>query len=336
MVIEGRLGNFCFGATVKALINRTAMAASDTFPLAIAVSYLLFYSTVLLLSIVGNVIVLCHCHWTIKRRQSSSSIKWFIANLAVSDLTFTVLSLLDFTAYSWTWRGGNVTCKIQGFLIEACYTVSIMTLVAISYQRRKAVVTPLRVRTDASDSEYKKLIAIWFASLLIGSPLLYAYKVEKDASGSLLCSNTFFGDLGKQVYYSIHALCVFIVPLTYMIYAQNSIFRTLRLRAFPIQDAFATGSRNRHRKVAKTLAAFSVAFAICWTPFIVFRTLVYFHLVDGLRYSWAACQILIFVNTVLDPILYGIYGENMKAFLRRFCKCTYSEISLVPRVVRLT
>jgi len=172
MVIEGRLG------TVKALISRTEMAASDTFPLAIAVSYLLFYSTVLLLSIVGNVIVLCHCHWTIKRRQSSSSIKWFIANLAVSDLTFTVLSLLDFIAYSWTWLGGNVTCKIQGFLIEACYTVSIMTLVAISYQRRKAVVTPLRARTDASDSEYKKLIAIWFTSLLIGSPLLYAYKLS--------------------------------------------------------------------------------------------------------------------------------------------------------------
>lgn len=310
------------------------MATSDTFPLAIVISFLLFYSTVLLLSVVGNVIVLCHCHWTIKRRQSS--LKWFIANLAVSDLTFTVLSLLDFTAYLWTWLGGNATCKIQGFLIEACYTSSIMTLVVISHERRKAVITPLRVRTDASDSEYKKLIAIWFASLVIGSPLLYAYKVEKDASGSFLCSNTFFGDLGKQLYYSIHAICVFIVPLAYMTYAQSSIFRTLRLRAFTIQDAFVTGSRNRHRKVAKTLAAFSVAFAICWTPFIVFRTLVYFHLVDGLRYYWAACQILIFVNTVLDPILYGIYGENIKAFLRGFCKCTCSQVSLEPRVGGLT
>ena len=305
------------------------MAIIDGFPLAIVVSFFLFYSSIFLLSVVGNVIVLCHCYWKIKR--GPSPLKWFIANLAISDLMFSVLSLLDFTSYLWTWLGGNASCKLQGYLIEACYTTSIMTLALISYERRKVVVTPFRARTDAPYAEYKKLIAIWIYSLVIGSPLLYAYKVEMDASGSFLCTNTSFGDLGKQVYYSIHAVCVFIIPLVYMIYAQSSISVTLRTAVISRHD---TVSSARHRKVAKTLAALSIAFAVCWAPFIIFRTLVYFHVLEGLRYFWAGCQILIFINTVLDPILYGIYGENIKAFLRLFFNCRHSQMS--PRIEGLS
>ena len=218
--------------------------------------------------------------------------------------------------FLWTWLGGRISCKLQSFLIEACNTSSIITLVIISFERRKAVMTPLRVRIS-SNKEYRKIFAIWMASLAIGSPLLYAYEVKQDASGSLICNNASFGDLGKQVYYSIHAICTFIVPLTYMIYAQSTIFLSLRSRVFPTQDDFTTVSSNRHRKVAKTLAALTVAFTVCWAPFMIIRKLMYFHLTDG-GYYWRASQLLIFLNTALDPILYGIYGESIGRFLERF------------------
>ncbi|XP_068751393.1 substance-P receptor-like [Montipora capricornis] len=225
------------------------MATSDGFPTAAVVFFVFSYTTVFLLSVMGNVVVFCHCYSTIKRRQSL--VKWFIANLAVSDLSFTGLSLLNFIAYLWTWLGGNATCKLQGFLIEACYTTSIATLAVISFERRKAVVTPFSARTNACDGVCKKLIVIWTSSLVINSPLLYAYETEIDASGSLLCTNSSFGDLGKQVYYSVHAFCVFIVPLVYMIYAQSSVFVTLRSRTFPTQDTFTTVSSDHHRKKGK-------------------------------------------------------------------------------------
>ncbi|XP_068670165.1 QRFP-like peptide receptor [Montipora foliosa] len=301
------------------------MATSDGFPTAAVVFFVFSYTTVFLLSVMGNVVVFCHCYSTIKRRQSL--VKWFIANLAVSDLSFTGLSLLNFIAYLWTWLGGNATCKLQGFLIEACYTTSIATLAVISFERRKAVVTPFSARTNACDGVCKKLIVIWTSSLVINSPLLYAYETEIDASGSLLCTNSSFGDLGKQVYYSVHAFCVFIVPLVYMIYAQSSVFVTLRSRTFPTQDTFTTVSSDHHRKVGKILAAFSIAFAVCWTPFVTFRTLAYFQIVEEKKQYWAAGQLLIFVNTVLDPILYGIYGENVKAFLQPAFQCRRFYIS---------
>ena len=285
------------------------------------VPFVAFYCSIFLLSVLGNVVVLCRCFWTVGRQ--ASSIRWFIANLAVSDLTFMVLTLFDYVAYFWTWLGGSATCKLQGFLIEVCYTTSILTLVVISSERRRAVVSPFSVITRPSQGKKKKIICIWIVSFVVGSPLLFAYNVSINESGLTRCTSISFGDLGKQIYYSIHGIGVYIIPLVYMVYAQTKIFRTLRARAATARDNFITGPTNCLRKVAKTLAAFSIAFVFCWTPFIMFRTLIYYRVIEEETYSWVGCQLLILLNTVLDPILYGIYGENMKAFLRRFFKCTY-------------
>lgn len=291
------------------------MATGDGFPTAIIVSFVFFYSVVFLLSIAGNVVVLYSCYKVLKRRQST--LKWFIANLALADLTFTVLTTFDSVNFLWTWLGGKASCKLQGFLIEACYTASIMTLVVISSERRKAVVTPFSTRMDASDGNNKKLVLIWIASLLIGSPLLYAYEVQMATNHSVICSNASFGDLQRQIYYSIHAVFVFIIPLTYMICAQTSVFKTLRSRVFPIRNAFTNVSSTRHRKVAKTLATLTVVFTVCWTPFITVRTMMYFHLIGG-GYIFRTSQLLILLNAALNPFLYGIYGENNGRIVQRF------------------
>ncbi|XP_020610542.1 somatostatin receptor type 1-like [Orbicella faveolata] len=301
------------------------MATSNGFPRAIVVSFVFFYFLVFMLSTVGNCLVLSICYRAIKRK--ASSLKWFIANLAIADLTFTFLSILDFITFIWTWLGGQVTCKLQHFLIEACYTASIMTLVVISFERLKAVIEPFSTRTRAPEGVYRKLAGLWFVSLVAASPLLYASQAHEDSTGGVSCSNIGFTDLGRQICYSIHSICFFLVPLIYMIYAQRSIFVTLRSSVFPTQNcSSAACSKLRHRKAAKPLVAVTVAFVGCWSPFIITRLLLYFQLTDD-GYIWRASQLLIFVNTALDPILYGIYGENLKSSLKRFLTCTVLQTS---------
>ena len=196
-----------------------------------------------------------------------------------------------------------------------------MTLVLISFQRIKAVLHPFNARLSDAEGVKKKVVALWLGSLVVCSPLLYAYQVETlDYSGEIICTNRPFGDLGRQIYYSIHAVCFFIVPLMYMIYAQTAISLALRSsrRVFPTQNM------NRHRKVAKTLAALTVAFIVCWSPFIIVRTLIYFHML-GEGHVWRASQLLVMLNTVLDPILYGIYGENLN--FRQYLRCIITRLT---------
>ena len=129
-----------------------------------------FYFFAFAFSIMGNCFVLSLCY----KRRGSSSLRWFIANLAIADLTFALLSILDIISFLWTWVGGQVTCKIQCFWIEACYTTSIMTLVLISFQRIKAVLYPFNARLSDAEGAKRKVVALWLGSLVVCSPLLYA------------------------------------------------------------------------------------------------------------------------------------------------------------------
>ena len=301
------------------------MATSDRLPTAIVATFSCVYFLVFLLAIAGNSLVVFLCF----KKRPPCPLKWFIANLAVADLSFNTLSILDIINFLWTWIGGQFSCKAQSFVIEACYNTSITTLVLISFERLQAVVEPFRARfLTTGESAHRKLIAIWVSSIIIASPLLYAYEVHVDASNAVLCTNIKFGDMGRQIYYSIHAACFFIFPLIYMIYTQRSIFLSLRSDAFTTRNALETvRTVQRHHKVAIILAALTVAFAICWSPFMVVRTLRYFHLTDD-DYIWRASQLLILLNTALDPILYGIYGENFKRYLLGLFKCTKFQSSI--------
>ncbi|XP_078358768.1 galanin receptor 2a-like [Oculina patagonica] len=297
------------------------MTTNDNISPLMFIIFLVFYSTVFIISIVGNTWVLVTCYKSMKRNRDTP-LMWLVANLASADLLFTFLTILNAVSFVWRWVGGDTTCKLQGFLIETSYTTSITTLVIISYQRLKAITDPFNARTtNWSNKEYIKIVIIWVSCLAVCSPLAHVYRVEtKD--GRAVCANTTWGPVGRQIYYSLHAIFFFAIPLLYMIFTQRNIFRALRTRVLPIRNSFITRSNHRHKKVARTLAALTTAFVFCWSPFMITRTLLYFYLVSpGL--VWRGSQLLICLNAALDPLLYGFYGGNLKSALRRVLRCNY-------------
>ena len=298
-----------------------AMADSDGFPLAIIVFLCIFYSTVFIFAIVGNTWVIGNCYKTI-RKKKYHTFTWLVANLACADLVFIFLTIFNIIGFFWKWVGGDNTCKLQGFLIEATYTTSISTLVVISYQRLRAVADPLDFNArnkDMSQKIYATLALIWILCFAVCSPLIFIYRVEIRDKGNIVCVNTSWGNKGRQIYYSLHGAFFFVLPLLYMIVTQTRIYRALRDRAMPRQSSSSEASNRKHKKVAKTLAALTIAFVICWSPFMITRTLIYFHLASpGL--VWRASQLLICLNAALDPLLYGYFGGNLKVVLKRLLR----------------
>jgi len=293
------------------------MAISNRFSTPIGVLFAAFYTTVFILSTVGNTWVLVTCYKTLKRRHFPFI--WLLATLASADLSFTFLTVFNSVGYFHQWVGGNSTCKLQGFLLEASYTASIITLVIISYQRRKALTDPFDARTRIWPlREYKKLVLIWGLSLAVCSPLLHIYYVRTNRNSEVVCVTLKASgkDTTPKIYYSLHTTFFFAIPLLYIILTQCRIFQTIRTSVVPINNLFMKRSTQRHRKAAKTIAALTVAFVLCWSPFMITRTLIYFHMASpGL--VWRASQLLIFLNAALDPLLYGFFGGNLKSSLRR-------------------
>lgn len=299
------------------------MATSDSFPLFMVVFLLTFYITVFIMSTVGNTWVVIICYKTLKQRYFS--LMWLVANLASSDLLFTFLTVFNIIGFFWRWVGGNSTCRLHGFLVEATYTTSITTLMVISYQRLKAITDPFSARNGSwANKEYVKLAIIWILCLAVCSPLVLIYRVETQENGDIVCINLTWGNIGRQIYYSLHGTFFFVIPLLYMLLTQTQIHRALRSRVLPISNSFIQKSNQRHKKVAKTLAALTIAFVICWSPFMITRTLIYFHLASP-NLVWRASQLLICLNAALDPLLYGYYGGNLKSALKRVLSCNYSR-----------
>lgn len=290
-------------------------------PLMMNIFYCL-YATIFTLAFVGNIFALITCYKTYK--VTTSVLFCFIASLAGADLMFTLLSIFDLIAFigQGDWFGGDPVCKIQSFLIESCYTVSILTLVAISYERLKAVSSPVLARAQPTDNRSIILKIIWVVGIASCTPLLYAYYVKRDENSDLsLCLNENMGDDGRQIYYAIQAVLLFLLPLGTMIWAHVKIFLHLSNHARTrISLRAKSGDGLQQKKVTKMLAIVTLVFFICYGPFMVIRTLRYFYVYNG-DAVWRLSQMMIFGQAAVNPIIYCFCSKQFRFSYKDLIRC---------------
>lgn len=282
------------------------------------------YMLIFVLGLVGNILALLTCYKNY--RVTTSILLVYIASLASADLLFIVLSTFDLLAYArGEWIGGDPLCKIQGFLIETSYSVSILTLVAISYERFRSVSSRRLARSKRIETRTIIVKLAWVVSVVLCAPVLYGYVSTRDnESGKLVCVNNLsWGDSGRKAYYAFQAVILFLLPLGIMIWAHFSIFRFLQAHS---KDGRTTSSvSSKQRKVTKMLAVVTLVFFCCWTPFIVIRALRYFGVYDG-DIMWKLSQLLILLNSGINPILYCFFSGQFRSSFKAFIKCNCKQI----------
>lgn len=311
-------------------------------PMMIAIFCL--YTIVFTLAFVGNIFTLITCYKIYKvTTKYLTVLLCYVASLASADLMFTLLSIFDLIALApfignGDWFGGNPVCKIQRFLIESCYTVSILTLVAIGYERLKATPSPVfRAQRTTKRTLIPKVLQhftcctnkrtnipkiIWVIGFAFCGPLLYAYYVKKEeTSGKLICVNEYMGDLGRQIYYIIQTGLLFlaleIIRRAYVKILNRFLSRprpSYRCRCMIEHD------RQKQRKITKMMAIVTLLFFICYGPFMVIRVLRYFHIYNG-DMMWRLGQMMIFGQTAVKPIIYYLYSEHFRFFFKDLIRC---------------
>ena len=265
------------------------------------------YATVFSLALFGNTLSLITCYRSYKDIKFVLPCFIAIASLASADLLFTLLSIFDLLAFvrDGDWFGGNVICKAQSFLIESCYTVSILTLIAISRERLRAVSSPLLARVEGSGERKLTLVGIWVIGILTCTPLLYAYHIVEDKeTGKSKCLNTQMGDKGRQIYYSIQAGLLFLVPLVFMTWAHIRIFKLLSIHERTRASLLSVRDEKQglhQNKVTRMLAVVTVIFFACWQ----------------------LAQMMIFIQASANPIIYCLYSQQFRYTLRDFFCCCF-------------
>lgn len=117
----------------------------DSMDFTFRVMRLTLYPLVLALGIVGNLLV-AFAILRNRRRDFRPSVRYFILNLAISDLIVLVMFIPFDLAYleHKVWIFGLVMCKFVNTLNYAFVTVSGTTLAAISIERHRSIVYPVK------------------------------------------------------------------------------------------------------------------------------------------------------------------------------------------------
>ena len=291
---------------------------------AFSISATCIYATAYVTSLIANVVLLS----TIAQRPKRH-LNHLLTSIASSDLALTLLSTFDAIAFhknSWTF--GVELCIIQSGLSETAYTASIITLTILSFKRYKTICN--RWLSATSSSHHKILLTLTcLSAIVLQGPSTSTYHIENKR-----CTNTRWGNQARLIIYIIHSICLFLLPLTIITTSHLMIIRflfknntlTSRISYRSASDSSSSSihvhhlqpqsKKDQNKKLTRILLTLSITFFLCWSPFITIRILKYAN-IEIHPYIWPSSQILLIINTAINPFIYGFYNNSPHKIYRK-------------------
>ncbi|XP_072551106.1 trace amine-associated receptor 1-like [Salminus brasiliensis] len=293
------------------------------YPLLLRVSMYLFFSTVVILTVLGNLfVIIAILHF----KQLHMPTNCLILSLALTDLLlggfFMPLNMLRFVETCWYF--GTLFCKIHNSVTIMLSTASIINLSFISIDRYYAVCHPLLYHNKITSFVTVIMISIcWSVSAAAGFGTIFLelniLGIEDFYYENVACEGgcVIFESAAASI---ASAVLSFYFPGVVMFIIYMKIFRVAQKQAKSIQDSQCKNKmksmlNKEQRKATKTLAVILGVFLSLWTPFFVCYVINPFTgysvppvLIDML--AWIGLM-----NSTCNPIVYAFfYKWFRKAF----------------------
>ncbi|KAJ0006608.1 hypothetical protein NQD34_013881 [Periophthalmus magnuspinnatus] len=310
--------------------------------LSVQVVLILAYSTIIVLGLMGNSLVI----YVIYRFKTLRTVtNFFIANLAVADLLVNALCLPFTLVYTLQgeWKFGSVLCFLLPYAQGLAVHVSTVTLNVIALDRHRCIVYHLETRMR-KDVCFGVIALTWVLSAVLASPLAIFREYGSftlDGHTIQVCTEKWPGKSTDGTIYSISMLILqYFLPLSIISFAYAHIWSKLRGHVSPAENASASSERHhRRRKTTKMLVTMVVVFAVSWLPFHAFQlaTDIDSSVLDmrDFRLLYTLFHVVAMCSTFANPLLYGWMNRNYRpAFLAVF-KCAGAEAEGRGRAGRL-
>ena len=321
-------------------MNTTANGSSSSScsslinPEALKVGATVAYSLILVVSLVGNSLIVLIVYKTPTLRKP---INILIANMAMSDLLFPIflipVQLTELHVGSWRIGGtlGRALCKIYPFFGDVSAFVSIQSLVLIAVDRYAAVAVPLWSPLISRKMWRCLIVGTWILAAAPHSPYFFTFNLV-EYQEEKRCMNQweviFWEKSSFGIYLLSLAILFFFIPFVVLVILYSFILIKLKKQAHPgEQSASAEEQRTRRkRKVLKMTVAIVVAFFICWIPFFINVAIFSFEPTK----TWDSCKFRVSYNVALfmaytscaiNPIICLTFTSNYRQALRRLVNC---------------
>ena len=303
-------------------------------PEALKVGGTVAYSLILVVSLVGNSLIVLIVYKTPTLRKP---INMLIANMAMSDLLYPIfpipVRLTELDVGSWLIGGtlGQALCKIHAFLADISSLVSIQSLVLITVDRYAAVVVPLRSPLISRKVCRCLIVGTWILAAAFHSPFLFTFNLV-EYQDEKWCENQLEVIFGENSSFGIYILSASIffyyIPFVVLVILYSIILIKLKKQAHPgEQSASAEEQRTRrNRNVLKMTVAIVIAFFICWIPLSINAIILYL----APRKNWVFCKFWVshtvasfmaYTYCAINPIICFTFTSNYRQALRRLVNC---------------
>ncbi|KAF7470038.1 Hypothetical predicted protein [Marmota monax] len=268
------------------------------------------YAVVFLLSLLGNSLVILVILYS---RVNRSVTDVYLLNLAMADLLFALTLPIWAAAKEKGWIFGTPLCKMVSFLKELNFYSGILLLACISMDRYLAVVHATRTLIKKRHLVKFICLGIWGFSLILSLPFFIFRQAFSPTNSSPVCYEFLGNDTAKwrMVSRILPQTFGFVIPLLIMLFCYGFTLRTL----------FKAHMGQKHRAM-RVIFAVVLVFLLCWLPYnlvLVADTLMRTHLIEetcerrnDIDRALDATEILGFLHTCLNPIIYAFIGQNFR------------------------
>lgn len=243
-------------------------------------------------------------------------------------------------SHSWPFAGllGQVSCKIAYVARDVCKFASIFTLALLSVDRCLASYHSLAALRTICVGKIT-ICVIWIACALIATPY-FIYAGIRDlpsTQNSTSCQLPWSSQL-SITWVAFQFLVGFILPSTVILAAYAVLFRHLRRIKSRRHGRVTRMMTRQNRRMLHTVIVVVVAFVVCQAPYYTLQWVAVAkqhdfaaHHQQGARFGPPTIsllyvlvvanmfsQILVFVSSCCNPIIYGLLNENYRTS-RRHC-----------------
>ncbi|XP_076373356.1 QRFP-like peptide receptor [Tachypleus tridentatus] len=305
------------------------------FPPYIRVISTVFCVVILTLGTIGNLLVAIVVCCTKELRNSTN---FFLINLSVADLLVLLVCtptvLIELHSKPEVWLLGEGMCKAVPFVELIVAHGSILTILAISFERYYAICKPLKASYKCTKMRALIIIVVvWVVSIMITSPILaiaeYTYVEYIDGSLVPVCL-TQANSLWKKLYFILISSVFFWVPFVVLLIIYGMITKRLVVDRSIFTSVAENTQMLARKQVVVMLAAVVTSFFVCLLPF---RTFTMWSIVasskqvqslgmEGYYLLLYFCRVMFYVNSAVNPILYNVISSNFREGFMRLFDCT--------------
>ena len=285
----------------------------------------MLYVAITIIGLVGNVLIII----TLLGRQTRRVGEYLILNLAITDLlTCTVSIPFDLAErLSGGFPFGSILCYLIYPLQTVLMAVSVITLLSMSLERHRVVMTPLRPRVLPRTAKIAIAIS-WMVPCTVIIPYALVLRLEGKQ-----CMEKWPEDWYVKVFTLTNFALFYVVPLAVITFsyirAGMKIHKELQRLDYLMEESHRSQVNYKKRRTLQKMRTTKVfivavgAFLICmlpthaswiWHDFGRGWESAYFK--DVLIFS----NILMYANSASNPFIFGS--------LRKFsaCKCRWKEL----------